>query len=229
MKKLLALLRQNGRLEMTLFLAAMTLFCFGIALFRVYVSETRYYLFLIWNLFLAFIPWAASSAVMLFPFLRAQKPALFLLLAIWLLFFPNSPYILTDLVHVRASHGIYIWYDLLAILTFAWTGLLYGFISLTDVEKLLSARFKSWIAGSIVAGLLFLGSFGVYLGRFLRFNSWDVIQNPFQLFGDIVTRIVNPFVHFKTWGMTLFLGLLLNLMFWSIRILQHATSSQKSA
>jgi uncharacterized membrane protein len=68
--------------------------------------------------------------------------------------------------------------------------------------------------------LLFLGSFGVYLGRYLRWNSWDIITEPFRLFYDIADRIINPFEHPRTWGMTLFMGLFLTIIYWSFHLVR---------
>ena len=72
----------------------------------------------------------------------------------------------------------------------------------------------------VAVALLFIGSFGVYLGRYLRWNSWDVIRNPVGLTMDVAERILVPWDHPRTWGMTLLLGMFLNLMFWSLKIIK---------
>jgi uncharacterized membrane protein len=68
---------------------------------------------------------------------------------------------------------------------------------------------------------LFLGSFGIYLGRYLRWNSWDIINKPFQLMYDIGDRLINPFSHSRTWGMTLLFGLFLNILYFSFRLIKN--------
>jgi uncharacterized membrane protein len=138
----------------------------------------------------------------------------------WLLFFPNAPYILTDLFHLRIITQVPIWFDLILILSYAWTGLLFGFMSLWDIEQAMGTMIrKQWIP-FISTGLLFLGSFGVYLGRYLRWNSWDIIRDPFGLLHDIGDRFIFPSDYAKTWGMTIFMGLFLNILYWSFKLIE---------
>jgi len=214
-------LKQYGRFELSLLLAGMTLFCFALLAFRLQATGTKMYIFLYWNLFLAFIPWAMSSLVMVSPKLREKKFVLWGLLAVWMLFFPNSPYILTDLFHLRTKSAMPVWFDLGLILSFAWTGLVYGFVSLSDIENLLSKKFTRSVTSLMIVVLLFISSFGIYLGRYLRWNSWDIIHKPTELFTDIAIRFIDPFSHPRTWGMTILMGILLNAMFWSIRFIKR--------
>lgn len=174
--------------------------CFLLSVFRCFYSGSNVFLFLNWNLFLAFIPWACSSIIILYPRLQEKKLIAIALLCIWLLFFPNAPYILTDLFHLKLQLNMPVWFDLALIISYAWTGLLLGFMSLADIEGLLK-RFlapKQTIFFSTL--LLFLGSFGIYLGRYLRWNSWDIINEPLKLLYDIGDRFINPFNHPRTWG-----------------------------
>lgn len=212
------LLKENGRLNETLFLGVLTLLCFSFSIFRIVVSDTRSFLFLNWNLFLAIIPWVFTSLVILKPKLKKNKFSIVVLLFSWLLFFPNAPYILTDLFHLRTRLSMPIWFDLILILSFAWTGLLFGLLSLRDIELLLREKIKYRWSSMIVIALLFIGSFGIYLGRFLRWNSWDILSEPTGIIYDIGERIINPFDHPRTWGMTLFMGLFLNMIYWSFNI-----------
>jgi uncharacterized membrane protein len=177
-------------------------------------------LFLNWNLFLAFIPWAVTSIAIIKPNIQKYKITIFILLAIWLLFFPNAPYILTDLFHLRLKTSMPKWFDLILILCFAWTGLVFGFLSLWDIERIMSKSINEIWIDIISVSLLFIGSFGIYLGRFLRWNSWDIINEPFNLIYDIGDRLINPFDHPRTWGMTLFMGLFLNMIYWTFRLIK---------
>jgi len=212
-------LKESGRYHQTLLLAGMSLFCFVLWIFRSFFSESLFFIFLNWNLFLAFIPWAVSSLIILNKNFRSNKIALLLLLGIWLLFFPNAPYILTDLFHLRLRESAPIWFDLGIVLAFAWTGLTFGFISLMDIESIVSEYTNTKIARVISFVLLFVGSFGVYIGRYLRWNSWDIIQDPVPLLSDIADRFLNPLSHPRTWGMTILMGIILNMMFWAIRLI----------
>jgi len=215
------LLKEHNRLYETVFMGVMTLCCFCFSIFRVAYSETRTFLFLNWNLFLAIIPWLLSSFAIIKPSIQKKKIVVFLLLGTWLLFFPNAPYILTDLFHLKTRHTAPMWFDLVLILSFAWTGLMFGFLSLWDIERILSKSINQKVVKCLSVILLFLSSFGIYMGRYLRWNSWDIIAKPFQLFYDIGDRIINPLEHPRTWGMTLFMGLFLNIIYWSLRLVQN--------
>lgn len=224
-------LKKAKRLNETVLLFSFSTLCLVLSIIRVFASATPTFLFLNWNLFLAFIPWVLSSLLIIYPKLQEKKLAVITLLGTWLLFFPNAPYILTDLFHLKHVVSMPMWFDLLLILSFAWVGLLFGFMSLWDIEKILKRylvksrlkgllryRFSVPIFSSV---LLFIGSFGIYLGRYLRWNSWDIIAEPFALIYDIGDRFVNPFEHPRTWGVTLLMGLFLNLVYWSLRLIKY--------
>lgn len=210
-------LRESNRLNITLLLAAMSLFAFLLTIVRVIFTGSKGYLYLNWNLFLAFVPWLISSFIVIKDVDR--KTLLAFLVFSWLIFFPNSPYILTDLFHLNASESAPIWFDLVLVLTFAWTGLLFGFISLMDIENLLTKYSNKKLTMALSVIFLFIGGFGIYLGRFLRWNSWDIFRDPLGLFYDISERFIDPFQHPKTWGVTILLGMLLNMMYFSFRFL----------
>lgn len=213
-------IKESGRLEEIVWMVMFTLFCFGVSLFRFFYTDTKVFLFLNWNLFLAFVPWAIATLVVLSKRLRSSKIMLVVLISVWLLFFPNAPYILTDLFHLRLNSSMPVWFDLTLILSFAWTGLLFGFLSLWDIESELRKYLKNGWVTAISVFLLFLGSFGIYIGRYLRWNSWDIMTSPFQLMYDIGDRLVNPFSHPRTWGMTLFMGLFLNILYFSFKMIR---------
>ncbi len=208
-------------MEEIVWMVMFTLFCFGVSLFRFFYTDTKVFLFLNWNLFLAFVPWAIATLVVLSKRLRSSKIMLVVLISVWLLFFPNAPYILTDLFHLRLNSSMPVWFDLTLILSFAWTGLLFGFLSLWDIESVLRKYLKNGWVTAISVFLLFLGSFGIYIGRYLRWNSWDIMTSPFQLMYDIGDRLVNPFSHPRTWGMTLFMGLFLNILYFSFKMIRE--------
>jgi uncharacterized membrane protein len=211
-------LKNLNRLNITLLLIVMSLFSFGLSVTRLLIYSGREFLFLNWNLFLAFIPWLISSIIII----RGinKKATLIVLILLWLLFFPNSPYILTDLFYLKLYSPAPIWFELIIILSFAWTGLMFGFISLLDIDTLLKRYLNDRLIIIITIAFIFLSSFGVYLGRFLRWNSWDILTNPYGLYSDIVDQFANPSVHHRTWGVTILMGLLLNMMYFSIKFLR---------
>lgn len=213
-------IKNANRLNELLFLGGLSLFCFALTILRYNYSDTKAFLFLNWNLFLAFIPWLLTTWLIIHPKIQQNKIIIGLVICVWLLFFPNAPYILTDLFHLRLKLSMPIWFDLVLILSFAWTGILFGFFSLWNIERILSKYLKQKYITIVSISLLFLSSFGVYLGRYLRWNSWDIIQNPFGLALDISDRFLNPFVHSRTWGMTIFMGLFLCILYFSFKFIK---------
>ena len=103
--------------------------------------------------------------------------------AAWLLFFPNAPYIFTDLIHLtRPFLSNHYWVDLLLILICAVTGLVLGFVSLYRMQSIATQVFGRVIGWLFVAAAAGLSSVGVFLGRFLRFNSWDIFLRPARIY-----------------------------------------------
>ncbi len=198
--------------------------CFLLSISRYFFLGSKMYLFLNWNLFLAFIPWAVTSFIIINPFLKQKRCIMVLLLLFWLLFFPNAPYILTDLIHISRTHSSSAWFDLVMVLSFSWTGIMYGMMSLNDIEKLLLERMAKFSTYSIVTFLLFLSSFGVYIGRFMRWNSWDIVQNPTELISDISLYILQPMNHKSSWGLMILLGVFLNSIYWSLKVIKKETA-----
>lgn len=199
-------------------LAVMSLICVLILAIRMFRTQSGMYFFLNWNLFLAIIPLLFTSMLYFHRPIFKSSGFKFSVLLAWLLFFPNAPYILTDLFHIRHVTNVPIWFDLILILGYAWTGLIAGFVSLRDIEIKLFGNWKTWQSSLTVSMLLFITGFGIYLGRFLRFNSWDVVKKPYILVQDVADRFIDPLDHPRTWGVTIGMGLLLNLMYWSLRI-----------
>ncbi|OGX89480.1 hypothetical protein BEN47_19645 [Hymenobacter lapidarius] len=185
---------------------------------RVVMTGKLLFLFLIWNLFLAVIPFALSTLLSISAG-RLRARLLLPVSAAWLLFFPNAPYLLTDLFHLNARPGVPLWYDLALILSCAWNGLMLAYASLSDMQRLVQVRLGVWTGWGFAAVALLLSSFGIYLGRYLRFNSWDVLTNPLTLFYDIINRILNPFAFPGTWGVTLVFGLFLLIGYATVRLL----------
>ncbi len=202
------------------FLGLLTLVCMSLYIFRTIKSDTYFYLFLNWNLFLAGLPWVFTSIILMRPKLQQRKLALTGVLLSWLLFFPNAPYILTDLFHFRENLVMPLWFDLILILFYAWTGLMFGFLSLHHLERIFQNKISKPIMTLIITLMLFVVGFGIYIGRYLRWNSWDIIGNPKPLLNDIAERIIHPTAHGHTWGMTFFMGLFLIILYWSLKYIR---------
>lgn len=193
-------------------LSAVSWCCLLLAL-RFHLTGHYQYRFMLWNLFLALIPLGVSLGLARIRQLAVAAP----LLGVWLLFFPNAPYVLTDLIHLN-SHRASVprWLDLVMLLSFALVSLWVGFQSLRLVQHWFTRHFSHSTGWCVVIGSLVLSGFGVYLGRFLRWNSWDIVRRPESLLKDIAKPFLDPLQHFHTWGFTLGFGtlLILGYLFW---------------
>jgi uncharacterized membrane protein len=192
--------------------AVACVWCAALLGYRIHWAGHTKFVFLAWNLFLAAIP--LGFAVLLSKIERWRLATPFI--SGWLLFFPNAPYVLTDLLHLHPRSGIPVWYDLLMLLSFALVSLWMGFQSLQLVQVWIARKSSLLMAWSFVGICLMLSGFGIYLGRFLRWNSWDIVSNPGSLLGDIWERFADPLAHGQTWGVTLGFGglLLVAYLFW---------------
>jgi uncharacterized membrane protein len=183
------------RLATILGLFAASLFCVALAAVRNAHAGNGDYRFLIWNLFLAWIPFAL--AVFVYDRWRRRRGGVLLVAlgVLWLLFFPNAPYVATDFVHLQHDPSTPYWYDAVTIAAFAWMGVLLGFASLYLMQTVVR-QWRGAVAGWIFAfAAIGLGSLGIYLGRFLRLNSWDALEHPSVLPRILHAVARNPFAY----------------------------------
>lgn len=175
---------------------------------RVAFTGSIVYAFLVWNLFLAAVPVLFSSMALSLG--RSGRVWLACgMLVPWLLFFPNAPYILTDLLHLKPRGEVPLWYDMMLLLSFALNGLFIAFLSLRQVELLLKAMFSVRVARVAPVVVLFLAGYGIYLGRFLRLNSWEVMTAPRAVGHSMLGHMLDPFAHPRAWVVTFMVGLML--------------------
>jgi len=197
--------------------------CF-LLLIRMIVTNSVEYIFLPWNLFLAFVPFWIATGIAKNTRIIESRVKLFGALAAWLLFIPNSFYIITDFFHFSRFRSVPQWFDLLLIFSFAWNGILYGIISLRRVEIIISEIRGRSFSILLVFAVMWLSAFGIYIGRFLRFNSWDVIADPFSLAREIIVMVSHPLENSFAWGMTLCYSVFMTLIFFTIKKLSESFS-----
>jgi uncharacterized membrane protein len=186
---------------------------------RVYRSGSGYYLFLIWNLVLAGVPLVLSTVLRALVHIGARLVLQLSCFALWLLFLPNAPYILTDLQHLKYSTTtVPAWYDVALLISCAGTGLLLGYLSLVDVQELVARKFGAIPGWLFALTSLVLAGFALYLGRFLRWNSWDLIVKPGR-FLDIGGALLHPFHLNQPLSVTFIFGTILALGYIAIRLL----------
>ena len=194
---------------------------------RIVWTAKLYYAFLIWNLFLAWLP-------MLFALLACEKfqrssgrDWQFLGLAgAWLIFFPNAPYIFTDLIHLTARFYSHFWVDLTLILLCALTGLVLGFVSLYLMQSVVERMFGRPASWLFIAAVAALSGFGIYLGRFMRFNSWDVVFRPRQVYHGIGHWVANPLATANSLAFPILFGAFLFVSYLMLYALTHLRPAQ---
>ncbi|MBN1498824.1 MAG: DUF1361 domain-containing protein [Spirochaetes bacterium] len=207
------------RIKSTVLLAVISLYAIFLSILRVIFTGKSFFLFMFWNLFLAFLPWFIAS--LLYVKQIFSRTLFFILVITWLAFFPNAPYILTDIIHLGKEHSAPVWYDLILLLSYGFAGMLYGFVSLKMIEEMTAVVLKIRFAWLFSIVLIYISCFGIYLGRFLRWNSWDLLTNLDNVLKDVIVRIVNPFQHPTAWVFTFLFGTLLNLLYWSYKVFSN--------
>jgi uncharacterized membrane protein len=168
-----------------------TLVSAGLFAYGSYRDDNLAFEYLLWNLFLAWIPFGLAVWLM-----RTLKHKLWsswealLLTLLWLIFLPNAFYMVSDFIHLQDVAMGDVLYDAVMLTSFVFTGLVLGFSGVYMVHVQLQRRVRPEAAASIVAFLLLVCSFAIYVGRDLRWNSWDVLTNPAGLLFDISARFI---------------------------------------
>ncbi len=208
-------------------LAAFILFIAAMLVARIGYANNLHYIFLLWNLFLAWVPFQLSVALTKAG--QYNRWYRYFLLVSWLLFFPNALYIITDLIHLENSRtDVPVWFDAILLFTSSVAGLVMAFVSLYQVEMFLKRTVTQKHINKLVIATLFLGSFGVYIGRFLRWNNWDIVTNPFSLLIEITNQFAMPFQHYRTWAVTVLLTGLFSLLYFGVKKLPRFLQEHSS-
>ncbi len=212
--------RHKYKLAIFGLLFAASLVCSLLVQARVAYSGSNDYLILVWNLILAWIPFLFASLAYLVSWSRKLIYFVVPICAlIWLVFFPNAPYILTDFQHLSTNaSNAPLWYDVLMLIWFAWTGLFLGLVSLYLMQEIVTRAFGRVSGWVFVFAVTVLSSIGIFLGRFYRWNSWDLLGDPLPIAHDIFGWLRHPFSNLRVYGFTL----LFTLLFLFIYLVIHA-------
>jgi uncharacterized membrane protein len=225
--------RHKYKLVISMLLVAASVISVILAKARMAYSNTNDYSTLIWNLSLAWIPFVVASVAYVVSWSRRL---LYLVVPvctiIWLIFFPNAPYILTDFQHLSTNaNNAPLWFDVLMLIWFAWTGLLLGVVSLHFMQEIVTRAFgrtTGWFFAILVTTL---SSIGIFLGRFYRWNSWDILGDPMPIAHDIWGWLRHPFANLRVYGFTLLFALLFLFVYLAIhtfgRVMQENKSQDK--
>jgi len=212
--------RHRYKLLLVLLLMAASVISTLLARARMAYSNTQDYSNLIWNLSLAWIPFVFASIAY---FVSWSRRLVYLVVPVctfvWLIFFPNAPYILTDFQHLSTNaNNAPLWYDVLMLIWFAWTGLLLGVVSLYFMQEIVTHAFGRMVGWLFAIFVTVLSSVGIFLGRFYSWNSWDIFGDPLPIAHDIWGWLKQPFANLRVYGFTL----LFTLLFLFVYLAVHA-------
>lgn len=161
-------------------------------LLRIIIWGKLSFIYILWNIFLAILPFIVSSVLLnLNNYKKIKKSVMFLFLFVWLLLIPNAPYIITDLIHIGEVRAVPVLFDSFLLFSSALVGLMFGFYSTYQIESALQFYYSRITSQRIIFIFVFIMSFGIYLGRFLRFNSWDIFTKPHLIYIGIIEIITN--------------------------------------
>lgn len=220
---MLAILRQKAPL------VALVVWCVALLELRIWHTGDTINSFLLWNMSLAVVPLVAAVALQLASLrdgLSVLKVAVF---GVWLAFLPNAPYLATSFTHLYRYQPVPMWFDIAMFGSFAATGILIGYAAVADVEAVLAEKFGRAVGTTIAFGSLLLCGFGIYLGRILRWNSWDVVTSPWTLGRQIAHHVANPLSHTTTWEVSAIYGVGLVLGYVAIRSVASANRGREFA
>lgn len=207
--------KQNSNLILLAFLSLILI------LLRVKITHDFYLLFLLWNLALAYLPYMLSSKI------KSTMPGtytFYVLLIGWLLFIPNSFYLLTDFVHLHYSNSLQYLFDAMILTCFTVAGFYAGIVSMLQIHALLEIKYSQKTCNYLIIILCYLISFGIYLGRILRFNSWDILSKPVALFWNILKSLL----HIEAYLFTIVMGTLILLIYAFIYVILNKKTIRKS-
>ena len=199
------------------------IFSMSLLLVRFVYAQTPDYRFYIWNTFLAAIPYVISTQLLK---LKKMNSAAIVFLVAWLLFFPNAPYMITDIFHYEERPPVPFWYDVLLVISAAWNGLILGMVSLMNVENFLSRHIKPLLVKFIVFTSLLLCGYGIFIGRFLRFNSWNILTDPGYLAYTSAHHVLLPQRYPKLWVFTVLFAALLSIIYFTLKKLPRVETAE---
>jgi uncharacterized membrane protein len=219
----------NERLVVLAALGVASALCLGLELVRERHFEATGFRFLVWNLILAWIPLLLALVVYDRYRRGTALTRLAPLAALWLLFLPNAPYIVTDFVHLSAATPAPLWFDGVELSAYAWTGMLLGFVSLYLMHAVARHRLGGTVGWLGVFAVLALVSAGVYLGRVKRWNSWDLLTQPGSMLAQLHTHLADSAAVGRAVGVTFAMTVLLTLAYLVFYVLMGARLEAVSA
>jgi uncharacterized membrane protein len=181
----------------------------GLIAVRIGITHSLTYGFYYWNLFLATVPLVASSFL-------DTKVSLYSVrnlacLGLWFCFLPNAPYLITDMIHFHERPPVPAYLDELIVYSSAWNGVLMAYASVMRVEGWLLGRYAARPVHFAIVAVFLLTGLGMYLGRYERWNSWDILTHPYALSKAIGVKVLFPIRYKQAWAVSLLFGVVLRI------------------
>ena len=195
---------------------------------RIISTMSLSYGFLVWNVFLAWLPALLAWKIIRYHDKNSLRPTVILWIIAWVLFLPNTFYIVSDFIHLHTVGGASKLFDAALLFAFSLTGFLLGIASLAVVHSWLNTYIKKRNSGILIGGVILLSSFAIYLGRYQRWNSWDIIFNPLGILFDISDRIIHPTSHPETFTTTLLFFILIGGVYACVYYMVHRIARRMS-
>ena len=202
------------RARLGLALALSSLVSVGLYVVGALNNHSTAFAYLNWNLFLAWVPLGLTLTLerTLRQHLWSSWRAL-ILTVLWIAFLPNTFYMISDFIHVQDVQRVNLLYDIVMFASFIFNSVILGFVSLFLIHKELLKRLNKMVSGSLITTVLLACSFAIYLGRDLRWNTWDVLLNPAGILFDVSDPVLNPRAHAQTFSTTLSFFVLLGSLY----------------
>jgi len=167
---------------------------------RIIIWGKMSFVYILWNIFLAFIPFVISYILLFLLKEKKLNKIIFIIgIILWLLFIPNAPYLITDFIHLGEIRVVPVIFDVFLLFSSASVGLILGFYSLFHIEQIINSKLSRRKTSAVMALIILLISFGIYLGRFLRFNSWDIFINHTSLIKHIWKILSQSAIHLEVY------------------------------
>lgn len=153
---------------------------------RIFIFHSTGHIYILWNIFLATLPFLVS--LLMLSYFKAgtlTKQVFAIGSIVWILLLPNAPYIVTDLIHIGQGITVPEIFDSFVLFSSALVGLVMGMYSMAHMEEIFTSKYGINRSSVVMTAVILLSSVGIYLGRFLRWNSWDVFTNPLSIYTDV--------------------------------------------
>ncbi len=195
------------------------IFAVVLNILRLFLFGTHSFVYILWNIFLAAISFVMSSFILAYIGKRNfYNPVFIICFILWILFLPNAPYVVTDFIHLGEIRSVPVMYDIILLFSSSVVSMLFGLYSMEQMEKILAFRFSEKVIKRIMFFVILFTSFGIYLGRTLRFNSWDLFINHRALFESILEIFAKPGKHINAYVYTV---MFFFLIFTSYKAFKH--------